>query len=207
MTNEQILEATDEQILDAIKRFHYLFSMQNVIRHNLERTEEFQSQSVSEHIFNMQILCQYFLPLEDPESELDYQKIIQMILFHDLGEIETGDYVTHEKTDNIRHEELVAHAIVCQKAPFSLREKSQDTLFEYEQQESTESKFVNALDKLEVAMEATSSHGTKRMTDYMKINREQILFYTGRQREATKQFLSIARFNSVVADKLLSKIS
>lgn len=126
MTKEDFLKLSDEQVLFEIKTLLYLFSHQEVIRHGLDRkSEEFKSQSVSEHIYNMMTLCQYFLPLEDPENKLNKTRITELILWHDIEEIETGDVPKHQKTSE--HEDAAASAFnqTLQKVPASLREMIQ----------------------------------------------------------------------------------
>ncbi len=36
-------------------------------------------------------LAYYFRDLEDPKRLMDFDKVVRMILVHDMGEIETGD--------------------------------------------------------------------------------------------------------------------
>lgn len=117
------LALTDDQLLTEIKGLLYLFSHQEVIRHGLDRkAEEFKSQSVSEHIYNMMTLCQYFLPLEDPGNKLDKTRIAQLILWHDIEEIETGDIPKHHKTSEHETAASSAFAQTLEKIPNSLKE-------------------------------------------------------------------------------------
>lgn len=206
MTREEILRSSDSEIIDEINKFHYMFSMDTVIRHNLDRKESFQTQSVSEHIFNMITLMQYFLPLEDVYGEMDYQKITQMILWHDIGEIETGDYVTHEKTEDIEQAEIKAHRTAILKCPNILQSLIQQRLKEYENCESRESKFVNALDKLEGTLNPMTDSGHIRMSDHMKLTKEQVDFYTKKQTDATQEFSCIYRFTEVGMTHIKSRL-
>jgi hypothetical protein len=51
---------TDEYILSEIEKLKYPYGLNRVIRFNLERKEEFQTQSVAEHVTNMIFLAYYF---------------------------------------------------------------------------------------------------------------------------------------------------
>lgn len=62
------------------------------------------TESVAEHIYGMHILSSYFIKLEDVSNKWDYNKIQQLITWHDADEIETGYVITHRKTDADRAE-------------------------------------------------------------------------------------------------------
>lgn len=206
MTRDQILNAADEEILAEIKSLHYLFRMTSVIRHGLNRdTEQFKTQSDAEHIYDMQILCQYFLPLEDPNNNWDHHKINQMILFHDLAEIETGDYMTHEKVclpDNIEHEAITQ---VIANSPTQLEKPIKDILDEYELRQSVESRFVKALDCLEAVLDTMTPRGLERRRDHMQLSKTEAEFYEKKNHSYTKDFPTVARFIQLEKKFVLDK--
>lgn len=189
MTKQDFLNLSDEQVLVEIKSLLYLFSHQEVIRHGLDKKiEEFKSQSVSEHIYNMMTLCQYFLPLEDPENKLDKARLNQLVLWHDIEEIETGDVPKHYKT--LKHEEAAVSAFdqTLQKVPANLRESIQSVYAEYESRETPESRFVKALDATEANIEDFKESGKKRLFRGQFVSSDDLQLFSTLADKATIDF-------------------
>jgi 5'-deoxynucleotidase YfbR-like HD superfamily hydrolase len=88
---------TDTYIADEIEKLRYTYGLNKVIRYNQKRKEEPQTQSVAEHVTNSIFLAYYFRDFEDPNHELDFDKVIKIIMMHDMGEIETGDIMSPAK--------------------------------------------------------------------------------------------------------------
>jgi putative hydrolase of HD superfamily len=189
MTKNEFLSLNDEQILAEIRSLLYLFSHQEIIRHGLDRDgEEFKSQSVSEHIYNMMTLCQYFLPLEDPGNRLDKAKITQLILWHDIEEIETGDIPKHHKTSE--HEAHAPSAFVqtIRRVPTSLKELISYVYEEYEARETPESRFVKALDATEANIEDFKESSKKRLSRGDFVSKDDLQLFSKLAGKATKDF-------------------
>ncbi len=140
---------TREEILKAVEQIQYLYGLKYEIRYELTRDEKDFSESVAEHIYGMHVLCQYFLPLEDEKGEWDENRIRQMITWHDIDEVETGDMIGWKKTAADRAREKEAGDRVVAKMPEIFREKVGTLLDEYDKQETVEARFVKALDKVE----------------------------------------------------------
>ena len=162
MVKRELLAASDDELIQEIRRLQYLFRHQEIIRQGLARVEPFQTQSVSEHIYNMLVLAEYFLPLEDPDAKLDQLKIHQMILWHDIGEIEAGDIPVYEKNDTQTEIESRMVETAAAKTPLSLAGSIVDTVRQYEKRESTEAQFVYALDKCEPVFELFNEKGKEK---------------------------------------------
>ena len=64
-------------------------------------------ETVSEHIYNTWIMGMLYLPdeIDYRGNDYDKEKILKMILIHDLGEAVTGDIAKPLKKENPRHEE------------------------------------------------------------------------------------------------------
>jgi 5'-deoxynucleotidase YfbR-like HD superfamily hydrolase len=140
---------TDEYVLSEIQKLKYTYGLNSVIRYNLARDEVYQTQSVAEHVCNTLFLAHYFRPLEDPESEMNFEKVIKLIMMHDMGEIETGDVITVAKDSG--HDELEKQAIatVMRKSPDFVRNEIQELYTEMEHPQTAEGRFAKAMDKLE----------------------------------------------------------
>lgn len=194
MNKGSFLALNDKQVLNEVKSLLYLFSHQEVIRHGLDRKdEEFKSQSVSEHIYNMMTLYQYFLPLEDPENKLDKARVTQLILWHDIEEIETGDIPKHHKT--AEHEVAASSAFsqVLQKIPTSLRGVVEDVYNEYEERKTREARFVKALDATEANIEDFKKSSKKRLSREQFVSKDDLHLFSELANKATKDFSCMNR--------------
>lgn len=110
------------------------------------------------HIFKLSFLVMLIAPyLKTP---VDYTKMLEMALVHDIAEGKTGDYtaanqLTHPelKTEKLKKE---AQAIKELKAmlPAPLNRKIYNLYQEYEKKQTIEAKIVSALDKLEANLQA-----------------------------------------------------
>lgn len=138
---------TKEYILDEVRKIQYLYQLSGVVRYHQTRTKE--TQSVPEHLYGMQLLAYYFQTHEPMVSGVHMERVIRMILAHDLDEIETGDVPGYLKTDSMRAAEAAAQLRVLNNAPKALASIFTDATNEYEAQESLEARFVKALDRFE----------------------------------------------------------
>lgn len=132
-----------------IEKIKYTYGLNSVIRYNFKRKEKFESQSVAEHVYNMLILAHYFRDLEDPKHEMDFGKVVKMILMHDMGEIETGDIVMGLKTATHSNEEEKAIKKVARKSPNFIQKDIVHLYAEFENPKTIEGKFAKAIDKIE----------------------------------------------------------
>jgi len=145
----KLAEYTSEIILTDLDRLSYLYGLKRVMRYNQTREEPIHTESVARHLYGMYLLAQYFLPLEDPDHTMDRARIYEMITFHDIDEIETGDVIGYTKTEAIRAEELAAMQLVARRAPHHLQAHILKRVEEYETLGSREAAFPKAIDKLE----------------------------------------------------------
>lgn len=113
-------------------------------------TRNGRRESVAEHCW-MAALMAYFMRDEFPEVDMD--KVIKMILIHDLGEAFTGDIPTFDKTEeNEKTEEELLYQWV-----HSLPEQySREMLSLYEEmaeRKTVEAKVYKAIDGLEAVVQ------------------------------------------------------
>jgi 5'-deoxynucleotidase YfbR-like HD superfamily hydrolase len=142
-------EITSEWILQEVEKITYTYNLNKVVRYNLNREEELESQSVAEHVYNMLVLAHYFRDLEDPERKLDFEKVTKIILMHDMGEIETGDIIMSQKRDSHQQIESQAIDVVASKSPKFISEEIRHIYDEFENPQTLEGKFCKAIDKIE----------------------------------------------------------
>lgn len=149
---QQILES-DEFVLSEVEKLKYAYGLKHEIRYEQTRTAEHPNESVAEHIYGIHVLAQYFLPLEDAENEMDVVKVMQMITWHDIDELETGDMLGQFKTDADRARGNAVIPIAISKLPGSLQHSVETLMQEFIEQKTREATFVKAADKIEAAFE------------------------------------------------------
>ncbi len=110
------------------------------------------------HIFKLSFLVMLITPYL--KSDIDYTKMLEMALVHDIAEGKTGDYTA---ANQIAHPELkkekqqretIAIKELKSMLPPPLNQKIYNLYKEYEAKETIEAKIVSALDKLEANLQA-----------------------------------------------------
>lgn len=194
---KRILE-DDAFVMSEVQKLRYIYKLKKEIRYAQKREEVLDTESVAEHIFGMHVLANYFLPLEDTKGEWDKLKILEMITWHDIDEIETGDILYHRKTDKDREEAEAILPKVISGFPDSIHRFTTELLTEYETRKTPESKFVKAIDVVEPLIEVrTESYKT-----IMHSNGITLKNHWGSKRRHAENFPYILRFMEVVTDHL-----
>ncbi len=193
-----ILEWSDEEIWEEISAIQYLYRLKAVTRWGLDRKEEFKSETVAEHVYGMMTLAEYFLPLEDPQQALDHKKILELIIWHDADEIESGDIVTYKKSDASLVQAQSDLQIAIQKAPELIRDKFESLVLEYEAQQTPESRFVKALDKIEPEFEIANEEGRKKLVEYMKFTKAEFHKVQDSLTSYIKDYKYLVRFHESI---------
>jgi putative hydrolase of HD superfamily len=166
MTIEEIREkilTDDAFVLEELRKLQYLYGQQQVIRSNLTRTEDIMTESVAEHIYGLTVLAHYFSLLEEL-PELNLARVHELITWHDVDEIETGDTVAFLKTESHLNEAKAALDTVITKAPSILQTPVRDAQEEYKAQLTNEARFVKALDKIDPIFRFLNANGRKVFT-------------------------------------------
>lgn len=152
---------TPEYILSEVRKLQYLYGLKREIRYGQSRAADDSTESVAEHLYGMNLLAHYFLPLENPTGDWDKLRILTMITVHDLDEIETGDIVGYLKTPEMYASERDSAERVLVSAPAHLQDHFRIHLSEYEAQTSPEARFVKALDRFEPLVQIYSDFGRR----------------------------------------------
>jgi putative hydrolase of HD superfamily len=108
-------------------------------------------ESVADHTFSMAILG---MVLSD-SKEYDTEKILKMILLHDLSESVTGDFTPEQisKSEKLILENKTFEKIIT-NLPENLQKQYLQIWNEYQENNSKESNLVHQIDKLEMALQA-----------------------------------------------------
>lgn len=190
---------SNEEILEEVKKIQYLYGLKHEIRYAQTRTDT--TESVAEHIYGMHICALYFLPLEDKDNTWDKARIFQMITLHDIDEIQTGDVIGYLKTESMLANEGNAARSVIKKAPQTMHSYMEKIVNEYELQETTESQFVKAIDKIESCIHMHNEHGKQMLLH----NRTTLSQHKSIKDKHTLPFQHIYRFNEVITESMLNQ--
>ena len=108
-------------------------------------------ESVADHSYSMAIISMVISDLENYNSE----KILKMVLLHDLAESKIGDYtpeqLNKEKKNNLENN---AFNEIIKDLPDLIKSQYLQIWQEYQENISPESKIVHQIDKLEMALQA-----------------------------------------------------
>jgi len=108
-------------------------------------------ESVADHSYSMAIMGMVISDLQNYDSE----KIIKMILLHDLAESKIGDH-TPEQLSKEKKNKLENNAFdeIIKDLPNLIKLQYLQIWQEYQENNSLESKIVHQIDKLEMALQA-----------------------------------------------------
>lgn len=194
-------ETTNSEIIEEMKRLRTLYALKTTLRYKSARDSSTSySESVAEHLFGMQIIAQYFLPLEDPEGKWDRIRIHELILFHELGEIETGDILFHMKTAEEEAEEALAAERVAARLPKSLQGIALEREREFTARKTPEAKFAYAVDKVEPIFEMFDES----VIHMYKRNNVSHKAAMGVKRLSTDQYPYMAKFVDAWEERMVS---
>jgi putative hydrolases of HD superfamily len=108
-----------------------------------------RKESSAEHSWSCLILADYFLSIMD--EDLDRLKVYELLMYHDVVEIETGDTPIHHVEERLgkKEKEKVASHILKDHMPKVLGDKFIRLFEEFEARETKEAKFAKAIDALD----------------------------------------------------------
>jgi putative hydrolase of HD superfamily len=87
---------------------------------------------------------------EYANEKVDVNKVMKMVLIHDLVEIDAGDVFIYDKNRSDQYEkEVLAAEKIFGMLPEDQATDLKETWMEFEKKESIEARFANALDRME----------------------------------------------------------
>ena len=105
---------------------------------------------IVEHSWRLAVMA-YFVQDEFPEADID--KVIQMCIFHDMGEAITGDIPAFDKASADSDHEAHVMDKLLDTLPEPYRRDLKELFAEMEALETLEAKIYKALDKLEALIQ------------------------------------------------------
>ena len=133
--------------MDEILRFSKFNELKKIYRTS---SVENRKESSAEHTWSSLLLADYFLLKID--LKIDKLKVYELIMYHDVVEIESGDFplgpgVCRKNKTKI---ELEAAKVLMEKLPNGQKDKFFQLFLEFEENKTLEARFANAIDKLDV---------------------------------------------------------
>ncbi|MFH1637652.1 MAG: HD domain-containing protein [Candidatus Woesearchaeota archaeon] len=109
-----------------------------------------RKESSAEHTWSCLILADYFMS----KIKLDRLKVYELLLYHDVVEIEAGDIPIHHEAErnNKKEAERKAMEKLKEELPQELRPKLSQLFKEFEESSSTEARFARAIDRIDAVI-------------------------------------------------------
>ena len=136
-------------MMKEIERVKVINELKKIYRFN---AVDDRKESSAEHSWSCLLIADYFM--SKMKLEVDRLKVYELIMYHDLVEIETGDVQLNKKTIGINKTELEKKASIklSKRIPKELSEKYLNLFKEYEEKSSIESRFVKAIDAFDAVI-------------------------------------------------------
>ncbi|MCV0430081.1 HD family hydrolase [Nitrosopumilus sp.] len=124
----------------------------------IEKLSIHNPESVADHSYSMAIMGMVLSDMENMNSE----KVLKMILLHDLAESIIGDFTPEQIISNVKKElEEKTFLKILDDLPNSLKAQYRDIWNEFQNHNTEESKFVHQIDRLEMALQAKTYQKTQ----------------------------------------------
>lgn len=133
--------------MDEFIKIRELYKLKEVYRR--ARVKE-RRESAAEHTWSCLVLADYLMD-KYKKLKLDQHKVYDLLLYHDLVEIEAGDIPIHLIKDQKakRKNEFLALYKTQKKIPADMGKKFERLFKEFDEGKTKEAKFAKAVDKLD----------------------------------------------------------
>lgn len=115
-----------------------------------------RKESVADHSWRLALMI--FVVAPKLKKKINLEKALKIALIHDLGEMKAGDVPSHvhffdKNIAKLKQKDELAAIMKLKKAYPDFGDEIYSLWYEYEKQETLESKIVKALDKLDVRVQ------------------------------------------------------
>ncbi len=157
--------------------FKMAANLKNVSRQGwIDKLSISNPESVADHSYSMAIMCMVISDLENYDSE----KILKMVMLHDLAESETGDIppdqISKEKKMKLENK---AFFEIVENLPDEIKAQYLKIWNEYQENDSPESNIVHQIDRLEMALQARlyqkQGHSEEKISPFLESARIDII--------------------------------
>lgn len=138
--------------IDPTQFFQSVLQLKRVKRAGwISKVKVHNPESVADHTYSM---CAISMVLSDL-LELDTERVLKMVILHDLAESIIGDYMPGEitKKRKLLQERNAMNSILC-SLPYDIRLNYKKIWQEYMLNKTDVARFVHGVDKLEMALQA-----------------------------------------------------
>lgn len=134
------------------KLFDEIFQLKNVLRRGwLQREVPNRTESDAEHCFSMIVLALEIMAKND--LKLDQLKVLKMIAYHELGEIDAGDITIVDNVDKLDKYKKELEGVKRISQEYEMPEIL-DLWLEFEENKTPEAEFVKRLDKFDCVLQS-----------------------------------------------------
>ncbi len=177
--------------------FQYILQLKSVKRTGwISKVHINNPESVADHTFSM---CAISMVLSDMLG-LDTERVMKMVILHDLAEAITGDYMPEEitKKRKLSQERKAINLILC-RLPLNIRSNYAKIWQEYILNKTHVARFVHRIDKMEMILQARryakQGYSRKLLADFYNSAADKALLHIlARDRiNATKYFNAYLR--------------
>ena len=139
-------------VMELLDFFQTVLNLKNISRQGwIDKLSIEHPESVADHSYSMALMAMVISDLENYDSE----KILKMVLLHDLAESKIGDFTPGQMSKDEKEKiENNAFYEIIEKLPISIKSKYEKVWKEYQSKTSPESQIVHQIDRLEMALQA-----------------------------------------------------
>lgn len=132
--------------MEEINKFRTIYELKKVYRAN---SVENRKESSAEHSWSCLVLADYFISKYN--IQIDRLRVYELLIYHDLLEIETGDVPLNPVNgdNNIEKDEENEIKILENKLPFPINQKFVELYKEYKERKTKEARFSKAIDVID----------------------------------------------------------
>ncbi len=135
--------------MEQLAKVRMWYGLKNVSRANSVGKRK---ESAAEHSWSCLMLADYFLSVM--KTKIDRMKVYELLLYHDLVEIETGDNSIFDETGRKDKKEKEQQALILlkEKLPQKTYGKLVTLFIEFEASKTAEAQFAKAIDALDAVI-------------------------------------------------------
>tara|TARA_Y100000310_G_C20629036_1_gene787575 strand:- start:1153 stop:1713 length:561 start_codon:yes stop_codon:yes gene_type:complete len=132
--------------METINKLRKLYKLKEVERNSPVGKRK---ESSAEHSWSCLILADYFMSIM--KTKLDRLKVYELLMYHDVVEIESGDICISkvEERKNKKEIEMKAMKKLKDDFPEPIKEKAWKLFIEFEEEKTKEARFAKAIDSLD----------------------------------------------------------
>ncbi len=151
---EKLESLSQDSSSSIISFYNNIYKLKTLFRQGWLRKgiPENKCETVAEHSFAAALIA--MMIVSKYKLELDLDKIIMMVLMHDLGEIFAGDITPEDSISGEEKYKAELNGLEKLFEGFSEKDKFINLWKEFEENKTPEARFVKQLDKIEMVLQA-----------------------------------------------------